>query len=68
MSVDKLSIKYSLEGEIFAIKEVLEFPPREFFNKNVNFESQYQICLSCPLLIFARELITYPNTVKLLLI
>jgi len=46
----------------------LLFPPREFLSKKVSFESLYLICLYLPLEISARELITYPKTVKLLFI
>jgi len=31
------------EGEILAIIKVFAFPPKEFFNNKVNFESQYLI-------------------------
>lgn len=53
---------------MFAMKDVLLFPPKLFFNKNVNLESLYLICLLFPLETAANEFITYPNTVNDLLI
>lgn len=56
-------------GETFAMKDVLELPPREFFSKKVNLESLYQICLFFSFFDdSASALITLPNTVKDLLI
>ena len=43
-NVDNVSTKYYDEGETFAIKAVLELPPREFFRRKVNLESLYLMC------------------------
>lgn len=61
-NVDRVYWKQSIFLEIVAIKNVLEFPPKESRSRHVNFESLYGICD----LVFslAKALITIPNVVR----
>ena len=66
--VDNVSENEPEAGDILAIIKVLELPPNESFNRKVNLESLYLICLYFPSDISTSELITHPNTVRDLLI
>lgn len=66
--VDKVSKRYQLCRLILAMKVVLEFPPREFFNKKVSLESLYLICFYFSDLGSESPLITDPSTDRDLLI
>ena len=68
LNVDKVSWQNIVEGLIFAIKFVLELPPRESFRRNVNFELRQFTCCILPSETQESELMTEAKFIRDLLI
>ena len=63
--MDIVSYLLKILGLQVIIRDVFELPPKDYYNILVNFELRYGTCYDLP---SVKALITYPRTVKDLLI